>query len=719
MLASDGDFFLGGDDLDRALAEVLAAECNRILRFDPRPHPVLMMKLMMGAEAIKCHLSENDAAEGEIDGIDLPNGQARLAAVRAHPPAVRGADQRLRQPHDRGHQAGARRRRVCRRGRSATCCASAARRASRSSASGSPRCSAASPTSRSTPTRSSRRAPRSRPARLSGSIIAGTGMGARDAVAHRRALAAALRRRAARARPAAAPGAARRQPVDARDPDRRRLRRAAARQERADPDRAHARVHDRARQPDPRRDRLLPRRIAPLRRERAARQARARAAAAPSRAATSRSRCRSASTPTASCTSARPTPSPASARRRSLQVIGAPTEEPGVSSSRIDVHDVGAADRRRRRAPPPHQLLEIPRRRRPRRRAGSVPQDRAHRASRSPSHRRSRPTSSSCVTAAYATVANAYQTFRSQAMQTHRAIKRPERPATVSGAGDAVWHRPRPRQRRRQRCRRKALVYYRKAELALQARRLKGALLQLKMAIATDPQSAVPAHRAGRGRDRSPQRSVSFWSARQTADPVSNSAAVPRTTTGTAITGHGVWHPDTVLDERRAVRRVQRVRPPRQRQARGRDRRGHARAAQGIDARVRRQGVGHHQALRRGQDRPARSRADVPEHPGPARGSAQHPGRVRGQRRQARARARRPRRRGRRPRRARRVEPPAPLPGDRDRGPGRDRRARLRLRHVARLLGRDRRDDRRVSRRSRPAPRSARSSSCPSSRPAT
>lgn len=35
-----------------------------------------MMKLLMGAEAIKCHLSENDAAEGEIDGLDLPNGQA-------------------------------------------------------------------------------------------------------------------------------------------------------------------------------------------------------------------------------------------------------------------------------------------------------------------------------------------------------------------------------------------------------------------------------------------------------------------------------------------------------------------------------------------------------------------------------------------------------------------------------------------------------------------
>jgi molecular chaperone DnaK len=74
VLASDGDFFLGGDDLDRALAEVLASECNRLLRVDPRPHAALMMKLMMGAEAIKMHLSDNEAAEGEIDGLDLPNG---------------------------------------------------------------------------------------------------------------------------------------------------------------------------------------------------------------------------------------------------------------------------------------------------------------------------------------------------------------------------------------------------------------------------------------------------------------------------------------------------------------------------------------------------------------------------------------------------------------------------------------------------------------------
>ena len=72
VLASEGDFFLGGDDLDRALGEVLASECNRILRVDPRQNAAMMMKLMMGAEAIKIHLSENDAAEGEIDGLDMP-----------------------------------------------------------------------------------------------------------------------------------------------------------------------------------------------------------------------------------------------------------------------------------------------------------------------------------------------------------------------------------------------------------------------------------------------------------------------------------------------------------------------------------------------------------------------------------------------------------------------------------------------------------------------
>ena len=110
MLASDGDFFLGGDDLDRALAEVLAAECNRVLRLDPRPHPALMMKLMMGAEAIKCHLSDNDAAEGEIDGLDLPGGGAGRLPFSITRPQFEELIERLRRAHDRGDAAGARRR---------------------------------------------------------------------------------------------------------------------------------------------------------------------------------------------------------------------------------------------------------------------------------------------------------------------------------------------------------------------------------------------------------------------------------------------------------------------------------------------------------------------------------------------------------------------------------------------------------------------------------
>jgi molecular chaperone DnaK len=75
VLATDGDFFLGGDDLDRAVAEVLAAEMNTTLRFDPRRSPTIMTRLAMAAEEIKFHLGEHAVAEGEIDGIDLGDGR--------------------------------------------------------------------------------------------------------------------------------------------------------------------------------------------------------------------------------------------------------------------------------------------------------------------------------------------------------------------------------------------------------------------------------------------------------------------------------------------------------------------------------------------------------------------------------------------------------------------------------------------------------------------
>jgi molecular chaperone DnaK len=75
VLATDGDFFLGGDDIDRTVTEYLAADLNRTQNIDPRSHPTLMTKLSMGAEAIKCHLSEYGAAEGDIDDLDFPGGR--------------------------------------------------------------------------------------------------------------------------------------------------------------------------------------------------------------------------------------------------------------------------------------------------------------------------------------------------------------------------------------------------------------------------------------------------------------------------------------------------------------------------------------------------------------------------------------------------------------------------------------------------------------------
>lgn len=69
VLATDGEFFLGGDDIDRIVAEFLAAEMNRAQNIDPRPIPTAMNRLNIAAEQIKQYLTSNDAAGGTIDGI--------------------------------------------------------------------------------------------------------------------------------------------------------------------------------------------------------------------------------------------------------------------------------------------------------------------------------------------------------------------------------------------------------------------------------------------------------------------------------------------------------------------------------------------------------------------------------------------------------------------------------------------------------------------------
>ncbi len=79
VIATDGDFFLGGDDIDRTLAEFLAAELNRSQGVDPRPFPVAMTRLMMAAEQIKCHLSAATTAEGVIDQLVVESRPEPLA----------------------------------------------------------------------------------------------------------------------------------------------------------------------------------------------------------------------------------------------------------------------------------------------------------------------------------------------------------------------------------------------------------------------------------------------------------------------------------------------------------------------------------------------------------------------------------------------------------------------------------------------------------------
>lgn len=103
------------------------------------------------------------------------------------------------------------------------------------------------------------------------------------------------------------------------------------------------------------------------------------------------------------------------------------------------------------------------------------------------------------LTLAYAIVAGAYQTFRSQVMSTTQM-----KPIKEAGSGPTAATVPLPKAavptpivpvgsppgNAATAMSSKALVYYRKAEAALKRGDLKSAILQIKLAIATDPQSA-------------------------------------------------------------------------------------------------------------------------------------------------------------------------------------------------------------------------------------
>jgi hypothetical protein len=93
------------------------------------------------------------------------------------------------------------------------------------------------------------------------------------------------------------------------------------------------------------------------------------------------------------------------------------------------------------------------------------------------------------LTTAYAIVAGAYQTYRAQAAipGAAPAAQEPTPSAKIPAApSSAPSYPPDPEQAMSS----KALHYYRKAEVARKRGDLKSAMLQIKLAIATDPVSA-------------------------------------------------------------------------------------------------------------------------------------------------------------------------------------------------------------------------------------
>jgi molecular chaperone DnaK len=70
VLGNEGDAYLGGDDIDRALAEMV---CERVLRsvgWDLRSEPVTFARLVLACEEAKCGLAEHEVQRLDITAID-------------------------------------------------------------------------------------------------------------------------------------------------------------------------------------------------------------------------------------------------------------------------------------------------------------------------------------------------------------------------------------------------------------------------------------------------------------------------------------------------------------------------------------------------------------------------------------------------------------------------------------------------------------------------
>ena len=76
VVATAGDTHLGGDDLDRAIADRMAAEFQRQHSLDLKESPEAYGRLAMAAEWIKCQLTEREAAEATIKRLAMQDGAA-------------------------------------------------------------------------------------------------------------------------------------------------------------------------------------------------------------------------------------------------------------------------------------------------------------------------------------------------------------------------------------------------------------------------------------------------------------------------------------------------------------------------------------------------------------------------------------------------------------------------------------------------------------------
>jgi molecular chaperone DnaK len=83
VLATGGDTFLGGDDADSSLMNSLSNTFKEQYGVDPLQDPGTKARLLLAAEQVKRHLSDNVEARGELKNLGV-DGQGQPISVRFH-----------------------------------------------------------------------------------------------------------------------------------------------------------------------------------------------------------------------------------------------------------------------------------------------------------------------------------------------------------------------------------------------------------------------------------------------------------------------------------------------------------------------------------------------------------------------------------------------------------------------------------------------------------